>query len=153
MLEPLSDAPDAIFVSGRSLLVGDRDGALLDLPPMVIDRVRPFKDGYLAHLGGIADRDAAERWRGRTLLAALDDVPPPDEDQLYYHLILGMRVQDATGADVGPVIELYDLPAGLTLEIETATGKKLVPYIPELVEYVDEDARVIRLKHLDGLLD
>lgn len=153
VLEPLTDAPDAIFASGRSFFVGDRDGVPLDLPPLVLEAVRPFQDGFLVRLPGIADRDRAATWRGRTLLADPADIPPPGEDEVYYHLIIGMRVQDSTGTDVGPVIELYDLPAGPTIEIETASGRKLVPYIPEIVEWVDEDARVIRLRHLDGLLD
>ncbi len=153
VLEPVTDAPDAIFASGRSFLVGDRDGKPLDRPPLRINALRPFQAGYLVMLDGIGDRDAAAIWRGRTLLADSADIPPPDGDEIYYHHILGMRVHDAAGTDVGAVVELYDLPAALTIEVETARGLKLVPYIPEIVESVDEAARIIRLRPLDGLLD
>jgi 16S rRNA processing protein RimM len=153
VLDPVTDAPDAIFASGRSFFVGDRDGRLLALAPLEIVAIRPFQSGFLVKVGGIGDRDTAAMWRGRTLLANVDDIPPPDEDEVYYHHILGMRVHNAAGEDVGPVVEMYDLPAALTIEVETARGLKLVPYIPEIVESVDEEARIIRLRPLDGLLD
>jgi 16S rRNA processing protein RimM len=153
VIEPLTDAPAAIFAAGRSLFVGDREGHPLDLPPLAITRARPFQAGLLVIFAGIGDRDVAQAWRGRTLLADPADVPPPDDDEVFYHDLLGMRVHDAHGVDVGPVVELYDLPQGLTLEVETARGLRMVPWIPEIVAGVDADTRVITLHPLDGLLD
>jgi 16S rRNA processing protein RimM len=153
VLDPVTDAPDAIFASGRLFFVGDRDGRVLPLEPLELLAVRPFQSGYLVKLTGIGDRDVAAMWTGRTLLSNIEDIPPPDDDEIYYHQILGMRVHDAAGVDVGPVVEMYDLPAALTIEVETAHGLKLVPYIPEIIESVDEEARIIRLRALDGLLD
>ena len=54
---------------------------------------------------------------------------------------------------VGHVRDVYDAPQGLLLEVETLTGRPLVPWHPGIVEHVDEEARIIVLKPLEGLLD
>ena len=49
--------------------------------------------------------------------------------------------------------DVYEAPQGLIIEVETATGRPLVPWRPEIIERVDEERNTIVLKPLDGLLD
>jgi 16S rRNA processing protein RimM len=48
---------------------------------------------------------------------------------------------------------VYDAPQGYILEVETATGRPLVPLVPELLVQVDEDTRTLVFAPLPGLLD
>ena len=56
-------------------------------------------------------------------------------------------------ASVGHVRDVYEAPQGLLLEVETATGRPLVPWHPGIIAHVDEAARVIVVKPLEGLLE
>jgi 16S rRNA processing protein RimM len=53
----------------------------------------------------------------------------------------------------GTVRDVYDAPQGYILEVETATGRPLVPLVPELLVQVDEDTRTLVFAPLPGLLD
>jgi 16S rRNA processing protein RimM len=64
--------------------------------------------------------------------------------------VAGVVVADGDGVRVRDV---YEAPQGLILEVETATGRPLVPWRPEIIERVDEERNTIVLKPLDGLLD
>ena len=155
VVEPITDAPDAIFASGRRVFVCDAAGeALTELPPLEIVRTRPFKDGLLVTFEGIADRNEAERWRERHLLVPGDELPPLGEDEVYIHDLLGLHVQRGSGETVGTVVEVYELPQGLVLEIDRGTtATVLVPFHESMVERVDVAAKLIVMNPPDGLLD
>src|SRR3954463_8195160 len=93
VVEVITDAPDAIFASGHRVFAGTVSG---DLAPsrqeLHIDSVRPFNDGLLVHLAEVADRTAADLWRGRYLLVPASEVPAPADDEVYMHDLLGMQV-------------------------------------------------------------
>lgn len=108
---------------------------------------------WLVRAADIGDRDDADLWRGRYLLVPVSSLPEPDEDEVYIATLLGMRVDVDGVGTVGTVRDVYDAPQGLLLEVETATGRPLVPWHPDLVKQVDEDARVIVLFPLEGLLE
>jgi 16S rRNA processing protein RimM len=166
VVEPVTDAPEAIFASGRRLFVGTEDGAPLSARDaegartdgahgiVTIERARGVDGAWLVKLEGIADRNAAERWRGRGLLLPLAELPAPAEDEIYYHDLVGMRVVLADDTPVGEVVALYELPQGLVLEVARAgRGAALVPWQPRIVSEVDVDAGVVRITPPDGLLD
>ena len=155
VVEPITDAPDAIFAPGRRVSPGDAAGDLLpDLPPLEVSASRPFKEGLLVMFEGISDRNEAERWRDRYLLVREDELAPPGEDEVYIHDLLGLRVERAGGEPVGTVIEVYELPQGLMLEIERGPqGNVLVPFNDVMIERVDVEARLIVLDPPEGLLD
>ncbi|MCA0377422.1 MAG: ribosome maturation factor RimM [Gemmatimonadetes bacterium] len=156
-VESVTDAPDAIFASGAVLFAGDRDGnpVLEQGAPVAlhIEDGRPMNREWLVRVREVTDRDVADTWRGRCLLADADTLPEPDEDEIYIRDILGMQVAVEGLGVVGTVRDVYDAPQGFILEVETATGRPLVPWHDDLVQDVDEEARVITLAHLDGLLD
>lgn len=108
---------------------------------------------WLVKFREIGDRDAADVWRGRYLLVDEAMLPEPNDDQVYIYALIGMRVEVEGQGLVGHVRDVYDAPQGLLIEVETATGKSLVPWRPELISRVDEANRTIVLKPLEGLLE
>src|SRR5690349_20764363 len=153
VVEPITDEPDAVFASGRRVIAGTASGdPTKDRRELSILSSRPFKGGLLVHFDGIADRTEAELWRDRFLLVPLDELEPLADDQVYVHELLGMRVELESGEPVGTVVETYDLPQGLTLDVERQTGTVLIPY-ERIVTNVDREQRVIRIDPPAGLLD
>lgn len=156
-VESLTDAPDVIFASGALLYAGDRDGNLVAVDggpqPLHIEDGRPMNREWLVRVTEIADRDIADTWRGRHLFADADTLPEADDGEVYIGDLIGMRVEVDGHGLVGHVRDVYDAPQGYILEVETATGRPLVPFTDELVLSVDDEARTIVFAPLDGLFD
>jgi len=153
VVEPLTDAPDAVFASGRRVFVGDAAGNSAQERTLTVGSVRPFKGGMMVKFDEVADRNAAELLRGRYLFSPFDELDPPGEDEVYLHEIIGMKVKLDTGEEIGEVTAYYELPQGLTLDVKTAKGSVLVPYRPEIVDSTDAAAREIIVKNDAGMFD
>lgn len=153
VIEPLTDAPDAVFASGRRVFVGDSAGNSADERALTIGNARPFKGGMMVKFDGVADRNAAELLRGRYVFSPFDELEPPGEDEVYLHELIGMKVQLDTGEEMGEVTAYYELPQGLTLDVKTAKGSVLVPYRPEVVDRTDSDERIVFVKDDIGIFD
>jgi 16S rRNA processing protein RimM len=97
-------------------------GAVLQTPRGEVHVERSQRDGdrWLVHFTEIADRDAAERWRGTPLLAE----PIDDPDELWVHDLVGCRVVDVDGVDRGEVTSLQENPASDLLVLDSGS---LVP--------------------------
>jgi len=156
VVEPITDAPDAIFASGRRVFLGDHTGNIPDSAPstsLVVDSASPFKGGLMVKFDSVGDRNAAELLRGRYLIVPFDELEPLGDDEIYLHDLIGMTVELDNGKRVGDVTSYYELPQGLTLDVATARGSVLVPYRPEVVERTDGNARVIVVKADVGLFE
>ena len=149
VVEPLTDAPDAVFASGRRVFVGED----MEEPPFTIERVRPFKGGLMVKFEGIEDRNAADLLRGRYVFSPFDELEPLGEDEVYLHELIGMKVELDTGEAMGEVTAWYELPQGLTLDVKTTKGSVLIPYRAEVVERIDSDSRTVVVKSDLGLFD
>jgi 16S rRNA processing protein RimM len=158
VVEPITDAPDAIFSSGRRVFAGTAGG---DLAPnrveLHVDASRPFNDGFLVAFSEIPDRTVAETWRGRYLLLPADELPPPADEEIYVHELPGMRVLLASGEPVGTVEETYQLPQGLAIDVRREPPREretvLILYDERTIASVDRDARVIVVTPPEGLLE
>jgi 16S rRNA processing protein RimM len=153
LIEPKSDVPGAVFAPGRVVYIGTADGARVDEQPRQITEAREANAGWIVSLEGVNDRNVAESWKARTVYADADTLPPPDEDEVYMHELVGLTVHAFDGSVAGPVVDVYEAPQGLLIEVETENGKKLVPWRDELIEHADWDARKVTLVNLPGLLD
>lgn len=155
-VESLTDAPDAVFASGAVLFAGDREGNLApgaELQPLHVEDGRPMNKEWLVRVAEVTDRDIADSWRGRYLFADESVLPEPDDDEIYIGDLIGMRVEVEGQGLVGHVRDVYDAPQGFILEVETATGRPLVPWNEDLVKSVDDEQRTIVFAPLDGLFD
>ena len=162
VIEPLTDKPDVVFASGSRVFAGTSTGDLAvvrdaggqeETPTLTVSDSRPFKKGLIVRFEELQDRDSAELWRGRYLLAPFSELPPLQEDQVYLHDLIGMKAVSTSGDELGTVTTFYELPQGLMLDIETPRGSVLIPYRPELVVRTDIEARTIVINDTLGLID
>ena len=155
VVELLTDAPGAVFAPGRRLFAGTADGRLDPKgTELHVRHASPFKGGLIVHFEELADRTAAELWRERYILAPAQDVPPPDEDEVYLHDLVGMRVTLEGGEPLGEVVAYYELPQGVVLEIRRGKGDTvLVPFTETIVTELDEATRSITIAPPEGLFD
>ncbi len=152
-IEPLTDAPDAVFASGRRVFIGDASGDAADDRTLTIDAARPFKGGMIVKFSEVTDRNEAELLRGRYVFSPFDELEPPGDDEVYLHELIGMKVELDSGADIGEITAYYELPQGLTLDVKTEKGSVLVPYRAEIVDRTDSEARIVVVKSGTGLYD
>jgi len=152
-VEALTGSPDVIFASGAVIYAGDRQGTPAAEGELHIEDGRPMNREWLVKVAEVTDRDIADTWRGRYLLVDASRLPTAGVDEVYVFALIGMRVEVEGQGLVGHVRDVYEAPQGLLLEVETATGRPLVPWRPEIVDRVDEATRTIVLKPLEGLLD
>lgn len=161
IIEPLTDKPDVVFASGSRVFAGTSAGDLAvvhvrgeeEIPTLTVSDSRPFKKGLIVRFEELRDRDSAELWRGRYLLAPFSELPPLEEDQVYLHDLIGMKAVNNDGEELGTVATFYELPQGLMLDIKTPSGTVLIPYRPEVIVRTDIEARVIVVNDTLGLLD
>jgi 16S rRNA processing protein RimM len=102
---------------------------------------------------GIDDRNTAELWKDRFLFLEADELAPLAENQVYIHELKGMRVQLETGDPVGTVLDTYELPQGLALDVSRPDAKSIIIPYDRIVTSVDRAARVIRIDPPEGLID
>lgn len=153
MVEAITDDPDAVFAPGRRFIAGTTTGdATPDRRELHVESVAPFKGGYIVHFQEIGDRTAADTWHDRFILAPADELEPLGDDEVYVHDLIGMRVELTSGTFVGDVVEIYELPQGLALEVRRDHGTVLVPY-DRVVTDVRRAERLIRIDPPAGLLD
>jgi 16S rRNA processing protein RimM len=164
VVELITDAPEAIFASGRRVLVGTVTGEPPRAPrtpreaavprELTVRSTSPFKGGLIVAFEELADRTQADLFQKRYLLVPVADIAPAGEDEVYFHELLGMSVVLASGEPLGLVDALYELPQGLMIDVRRdAGGTVMLPYRPEVVTEVRIAERVIVVDPPEGLLE
>jgi 16S rRNA processing protein RimM len=143
-----TDEPERRFAPGAILRCEDRPETL------TIASSRAHGDRWLIRFVEAPDRTAVEALRGVRLVVdvALQE-RPGEPEEFYDRQLIGLRVLDPAGTDVGHVVAVLHLPAQDVLEIDTGSGLRLVPFVSALVPEVDPAAGLLRLADVPGLLD
>ena len=154
-LWPLTADPGGMFAVGAELYLADEAGEQPDpaFPAVRVRAVRPFKRGFLIKLERIDSRDQAEWMAGRYLVAPMERVPPLEDDEVFYHDLLGMSVETHDGSAVGEVVEVYELRPVHLLKVARGSGTVLVPFARDLVRLLDREEKRLVMQLPDGLLE
>jgi 16S rRNA processing protein RimM len=155
VVEPLTDAPDAVFAPGRRVFAGTASGERArDGAELAVDSVRPFREGLLVRFDRIPDRTEAELWRDRYLLLPVAELAPPAQGEVYIHDLPGMQIVLESGEPLGEVLEVYELPQGLVLDVKRTNGSTvMLPFSADVVRRIDSAARIIEVAPPEGMLD
>jgi 16S rRNA processing protein RimM len=149
-VEVRTDDPDLRFASDTTI---DTDPA--ERGPLRVANSRWHSGRLLVKFAGVDDRTAAEALRGTNLVVDVDATArPTDPDEFYDHHLIGLKVVTPDGGQVGTVADVLHLPAQDVLAVTRTDGVEvLVPFVSELVPFVDLDAGTLTVEPLPGLLD
>ncbi len=149
---PLTEDGETVFAAGKQLVRLALSGDIIG-EPVVIERSRPFHREWLLKFKGAESRETLESWRGQFLGAPAEELKPPAEGEVYLHELEGFAVRQEDGTALGLVSSLYDLPSGLTLEVQGPKREFLLPFVKEFVLTVDRENRVLVVRVPEGLLE
>ena len=148
---PLTDDPKAVYVVGRAIQLRDLAGELIG--EVVIDQVRIYHRECLVKFKDHDRREAVEGYRTLFLAVARDVLAPLEDGEVYHQELLGWAVRDESDEPLGIVSEFYDLPQGLTIEIQGPKREFLLPFRAPYVKSVDREGRRLVVSVPAGLAD
>lgn len=99
-----------------------------------------LKGQWLARVDGVADRTAAEALKGTELFVPRSALPPPEDEEDFYHAdLLGLTATATDGTPVGRVRAVLTIGDTDVLEIAPDAGGQtlLVPFTKRHVPSVD----------------
>jgi 16S rRNA processing protein RimM len=102
---------------------------------------------------GCATVEAAEGLAGAELRVPESALRPLPEGSYYLHQLTGCRVETTDGAPVGTVSRVEGGAGAAVLAVDGSRGEVLVPLAQEICVGIDVDARVIRVRMPEGLLE
>ncbi len=103
-----------------------------------------YNDLLVVMIDGVASRDAAESLRGTKLYVDRSELPETEENEFYYEDLVGLKVEDQAGEDIGKVLAVQNYGAGDFFDIKTADSEiYTLPFTQEAVPYVDVSAKKI----------
>lgn len=149
-VELMTDFPERFRPGARLYLGRSTDDPAA--APVEVATARPHKGRMLVRLVSTPDRNAAELLRGRYLLIPEQEAMPLGEHENYLHDLIGLRVETAAGAVLGPLVEILFTPANDVYVVRGPQGEVLIPALRDVVLSVDLAARVMRVALPDGLL-
>ena len=105
---------------------------------------RAHGKGIIAKLAEIDDRDAAAALIGSDIRVPRSALPPPQEDEFYWSDLVGARVVNREGDELGRVDYLFATGANDVMAVK-GERERLLPFIAEVIEAVDLDQGTIRV--------
>lgn len=96
-----------------------------------------------ARLDGADSRDAADKQRGLQLYVRRDQAVPLDENRHFISDLIGCRVVDLEGRQIGRLSDVLQPGANDVYVIKTETGRILLPALRRVVPSVDVEKQLI----------
>lgn len=110
-----------------------------------VERAWPHKGRFVLKLQGVDSISAAETLRGLELRIPDADLAALPEGSYYHHQLVGLRVVDPAGDEIGRVAEVVETAAeARVLVVRGEAGETLLPFAAAFVRAVDlEGGRIV----------
>ncbi|MBW1645662.1 MAG: 16S rRNA processing protein RimM [Deltaproteobacteria bacterium] len=131
---------------GENLENLERPGIHLRFPdgrlqPAVMEYRRPVKGGHLFRLAGCDSIAEAEKLVPAEVVIRAADLPPLPPGEYYHFQLLGLRVRDAAGEDLGMLAEIIATGGHDVYVIRhPEAGELLVPAVAAFIVRIDLEA-------------
>ena len=110
---------------------------------------RAQKHFLIAKLEGVDDVNAAMALKDKVITVDRDDVRLP-KGSFYVQDILGARVVDEQGREVGTLTDVLERPAQ-NIYVVQGEQEHLIPAVPEFILKTDTDAGIITVRLIEGM--
>ncbi|WP_313891288.1 ribosome maturation factor RimM [Psychrobacillus sp.] len=127
-----------------------------DAKPTIIVKVashRKHKNFDLLTFEGYGLLKEVEGFRDAVLKVSEKYLTELEDNEFYYHEIIGCTVESTEGETIGTITEILQTGANDVWTVQPEKGKAhYIPYIEDVVKSVDIENKKIVIEVLDGLL-
>lgn len=148
---PRTDFPETRFAQGSLLYLEDiPDKQYL---PLEVVNGRKHKNVYIIKFKQFNHISEVEPLKGKKLKIKQDQLLVLEENEYYYHEIIGCEVYEESGEKLGVIHEILHPGANDVWVCKRPNGKEiLIPYIEDVVLDVDVESKKIRIHLMEGML-
>ncbi|MEW6489377.1 MAG: ribosome maturation factor RimM [Thermodesulfobacteriota bacterium] len=120
--------------------------------PAAVESVRSHGRFLLVKFRGVGDPEAARALGHAVLYVERGEMPPLEEGEYYHADLLGCRLVDEGGADLGRVLDVFASGAHDLLVVGAPGGREwMLPVLESTVLAMDLEAGEIRVRVPEGL--
>ena len=139
-IEVWLDSPQFMKKCGRIFIEGRE---------FKISSAKTHKGFLIARLEGIDDVNAAMSLKARTAYILRSDAKLP-QGGYFIQDIIGARVQDDQGREIGRLTEVLERPAS-NIYVVQGEEEHLIPAVPEFIMSTDFEAGIITVRLIEGM--
>lgn len=119
-----------------------------------IEGVKFFKQFVILKFKGLDNINDIEKYRQKSLYVTRKNAVRLQRDEYFIADLIGLKVQDEDGKELGTVKDVIETGANDVYEVEMADGKSLLlPAIKQCILNVDGENGTMQVHVLEGLLD
>lgn len=119
-----------------------------------IEGVKFFKQFVILKFKGLDNINDIEKYRQKSVYVTRKNAVRLQRDEYFIADLIGLKVQDEDGAELGTVKDVIETGANDVYEVEMADGRSLLlPAIKQCILNVDVENGMMRVHVLEGLLD
>ena len=119
-----------------------------------IEGVKFFKQFVILKFKGLDNINNIEKYRQKSLYVTRKNAVRLQRDEYFIADLIGLKVQDEDGKELGTVKDVIDTGANDVYEVEMEDGKSLLlPAIKQCILNVDVENGTMQVHVLEGLLD
>ncbi|RJR43523.1 MAG: 16S rRNA processing protein RimM [Desulfobacteraceae bacterium] len=115
--------------------------------------LHPHKGAFLMKLKGLSTVEEAEGMRGASIYVKKSGVGQKDQDEYFWHEIIGLEVYLKTGSYVGEIENILATRSNDIYVVRHEDSEILVPAVQGIVEEIDLPGRKMIISDMEGLLD
>jgi len=104
--------------------------------PRSVMSAKVHSASVVAKLEGITDRDQAAVLQGMRVAISRDQFPAAASGEFYWADLVGLKVVNAAGVDLGTVSRVFETGANDVLVVE-GERERLLPFVETVVRQVD----------------
>ncbi|SHG68997.1 16S rRNA processing protein RimM [Salegentibacter echinorum] len=144
-----TDVPE-MYTEMESVLIEYNE----NLVPFFIERSSLQKSSLLrVKFEDIETEEDAEDLVGAFTYLPLTMLPKLEDDQFYFHEIIGFQAIDTNHGNIGEITSVNDSTAQTLFEIKKDGKEILIPINDKFIEKIDKPNKTIHLSTPEGLID
>lgn len=146
-----TDFEEERFKKGSKLLITRGNQLIREV---VVQSYRNHKNFLLVKFEGIDSVEEAEKLKNLQIKINSDEVGELEENEFYFHQIIGCEVFDENDKNLGKIIDILTPGANDVWVIKGENGKEiLIPYIEDVVKKIDITSKKVNIEVMEGLID
>lgn len=120
--------------------------------PVGVESARPHGRFLLVRFAGVGDADGARALVHSVVYVERGEMPPLEEGEYYHADVLGCRVVDEGGAELGRAVDVFSSGEHDLLVVAGLQGREwMLPVLASTVLEMDLEAGLIRVRVPEGL--